>query len=577
MKRKKLTILFTMGLVYLMAVCHEGSCQRRPYSPILLAAGLTDALSDPLLNPSNSPYSPKPSGLPAPPKALFASPQGPGKAYIGWRMVSVPSDLSYNVYRATTQKGPYEKITSTPIKDSTNYTDDKLTDNTTYFYVVTSVDPSGRESQYSLAASVTAGGDETRLYLHIKNIIGGGSRTDTRYGVVKTGDMDGDGLHDYMFITREATSAAKYGSTHIFIYHHDGSRAVDIDLGHSLHPSSVPWTFWDLTGDGREELIGIRKDETGSSQDYFLYIKNGRTGETLNKVKVPSYRDTLVNKTVAIAFLDGVNPYILYQEGTYPSDRNILTAYPANLDGITWQVDWPANKHYGGSHQLEVADIDGDGKDEVFHGAYCIDDDGSIKWSNPWRHVDGVHVGDIIPGNPGLEVFFHAEQTPGGIYVTDKNGKVIWEHPGKSLCSDSIHAHHGWIADVRDDYPGMELWVKFKKGRSEMVCPTLLSSSGKIIDNWDFSPPVDWTGGAFQDVGSVRDGQTFRMIDNLGPGYTYAVDLIGDYREEIIKIHKGAGGALEARIYTNTRLNDRKKPSPWEERSYAQKRRWAGH
>jgi len=492
-------------------------------------------------------------------------------------MVSEPSGLDYNVYRASSKKGPYEKVTSQPVRDSTNYIDDGLSNGTTYYYAVTSVDPTGGESGYSLAVGIKAGGSETRLYWHIKNIIGGGSRFDTRYAVVKTGDIDGDGLYDYMFITREMTGAGKYGSTHIIVYYHDGRRAMDIDLGHPVHPSSVPWTFWNLTGDEKEEVVGIRKDETGHSQDYFLYIKNGRTGTTLNKVKVPSHRNTLRNKSIAFAYLDGLNPYIICQEGVYPSDRNTVTAYPANLEGIAWQVDWPADKHHGGAHQLEIADIDGDGRDEVFHGAYCIDDDGSIKWSNPWRHVDGVHAGDIIPENPGLEAFFHVEQPPGGIYVTGKNGMVIWEHPGKTLCGDSLHAHHGWIADVRDDYPGMELWIRFKKGTNEMVCPTLLSSSGKIINKWDFSPPVDWTGGAFCDVGSVRDGKTFRIIDNLGPGYTYAADVIGDYREEVIKVHKGTDGALEARIYTNARLNSRKKPSPWEGRAYAQRRRWAGH
>lgn len=512
-----------------------------------------------------------------PPTAVFISPNGPGKAYIGWRMVSEPPELNYNVYRATTKGGSYKKITASPIIDSTNFIDHKLTNNTRYYYVVTSVNPSGRESNYSQEVSITAGGAGTRLYRHIKNIIGGGTRYETRYGAVKTGDTDGDGLYNYMFITRAMIGKSKFGNTHIIIYHHNGQRALDIDLGLSIHPASVPWTFWDLTCDGREELIGIRKDETGNSQDYFLYIKNGQTGVTFNKVKVPSYRDSLKNKTIAIAYLDGVNPYIIYQEGTYPANRNTITAYPANLKGITWQVDWPANKHYGGAHQLEVADIDGDGKDEVFHGAYCIDNDGSIQWSNPWHHVDGVHAGDIIPDNPGLEVFFHVEQPPGGVYVTDKKGKVIWEHPGKSLCADSIHAHHGWIADIRDDYPGMELWVKFKKRSGEMISPTLLSSSGEIINNWNIFPPVDWTGDGFHDLGDVRDGKTFQIIDNLGGGYTCPVDVIGDYREEIIKVHKGSDGALEARIYTNTRLNNHKKPSPWEERKYAQKRRWAGH
>jgi len=54
---------------------------------------------------------------------------------------------SYNVYRGTTPGGPYSKLAS-GIKD-TKYQDTSVNSGTTYYYVVTSVDEAGHESQYS--------------------------------------------------------------------------------------------------------------------------------------------------------------------------------------------------------------------------------------------------------------------------------------------------------------------------------------------------------------------------------------------------------------------------------------------
>ena len=65
------------------------------------------------------------------------------------------------------------------------------------------------------------------------------------------------------------------------------------------------------------------------------------------------------------------------------------------------------NKAYRGqgNHQLSVADVDGDGRDEIIYGAAVIDDDGKGLYSTGWGHGDALHVSDLDPANPGLEVF----------------------------------------------------------------------------------------------------------------------------------------------------------------------------
>jgi len=97
---------------------------------------------------------------PAAPTGLTADP-GNTKAYLDWND-NAESDLSYyNVYRDTTSGGPYTQV-ATDVTSS-DYTDTGLTNGTTYYYVVTAVDTSSNESQYSGEASVTpqAGGTAT--------------------------------------------------------------------------------------------------------------------------------------------------------------------------------------------------------------------------------------------------------------------------------------------------------------------------------------------------------------------------------------------------------------------------------
>jgi Abnormal spindle-like microcephaly-assoc'd, ASPM-SPD-2-Hydin len=56
--------------------------------------------------------------------------------------------VGYNVYRGTTQGGPYQEI-NTALDSSTNYTDYTVVAGATYYYVATEVNAQGQESGYS--------------------------------------------------------------------------------------------------------------------------------------------------------------------------------------------------------------------------------------------------------------------------------------------------------------------------------------------------------------------------------------------------------------------------------------------
>ena len=67
----------------------------------------------------------------------------------------------------------------------------------------------------------------------------------------------------------------------------------------------------------------------------------------------------------------------------------------------------PGNRSYRGqgNHNLRVGDVDGDGKDEIVYGACVIDDNGKGLYTTGLGHGDAIHLSDIDPDRPGLEVF----------------------------------------------------------------------------------------------------------------------------------------------------------------------------
>jgi hypothetical protein len=64
-----------------------------------------------------------------------------------WTASTSPDVVGYNVLRGTTSGGPYTILSSLGL--ATSYTDDSVESGSTYYYVITAVDGSGRASPYS--------------------------------------------------------------------------------------------------------------------------------------------------------------------------------------------------------------------------------------------------------------------------------------------------------------------------------------------------------------------------------------------------------------------------------------------
>lgn len=87
--------------------------------------------------------------------------------------------------------------------------------------------------------------------------------------------------------------------------------------------------------------------------------------------------------------------------------RTVLAAY--DWDGKNLKNRWvfdsnnPGCGDYAGqgNHNLRVADVDGDGCDEIVYGQCTINNDGTGLYSTRMGHGDAMHLTHFDPSRPG--------------------------------------------------------------------------------------------------------------------------------------------------------------------------------
>jgi hypothetical protein len=215
--------------------------------------------------------------------------------------------------------------------------------------------------------------------------------------------------------------------------------------------------------------------------------------------------------------------------------------------GISYPPYSDASPYSGmGNHNIGVADVDGDGKDEIVYGAMVVDDNGVGLCTSGLRHGDALHVGDLDPSRPGLEVFGPHENegsqwdatTPGAAMYDARTGEVIF---GVGLAVD---VGRGVAEDIDPTYPGCENWGG-PGGLRDCHGNTITTStpaSCNFVIWWDADLTRELLDNNHIDKWNWTHNTTNRLLtaaecsSNNG---TKAVpcltaDILGDWREEAI-------------------------------------------
>jgi rhamnogalacturonan endolyase len=286
-------------------------------------------------------------------------------------------------------------------------------------------------------------------------------------------------------------------------YKLDGTMLWRINLGKNIREGAhyTQFMVYDLDGDGRAEVacktadgtidgkgkvIGDAKADRRNERGFilsgpeFLTIFDGLTGAALATTDyVPprggdgsGWGDNRGNRVdrflAAVAYLDGRRPSLVMCRGYYT--RAVLAAWNWRDGKLTrvWTFDsddgTPGNEAYRGqgNHNLSAGDVDGDGRDEIVYGACVIDDNGRGLYSTGLGHGDAMHLSDLDPTRPGLEVFNIQERfdDAGANFRDAKTGEILWKKPSVKAGADGEGPGRGLALDIDPRHKGFECWVR---------------------------------------------------------------------------------------------------------------------
>jgi rhamnogalacturonan endolyase len=520
-------------------------------------------------------------------RGVVAVPRDDGSVLVSWRLLGTdPADIAFDVVRSA-DDGPPVFLNSAPIRESTNIVDSKLPPQGTCRYAVHAVIDGQRQ-----AASAPFQLVRGQPYLSIP------LRTPPGYAPndAAVGDLTGDGQYEIVLHQagrgRDNSQSGMTDPPILEAYRLDGTFLWRINLGRNIREGAhyTQFIVYDLDGDGRAEVACKTADGTVDGQgkvlgdpdaDYrsrngyvldgpeWLTIFDGQTGAELvttdyipPRGDVRSWGDDYGNRVdrflAAVAYLDGRRPSLIMCRGYYT--RTVIAAWNWR-DGRLSQV-WtfdsddgtPGNRDYRGQgyHSLSVGDVDGDGCDEIIYGACAIDNDGTGLYTTRLGHGDAMHLSDIDPDRPGLEVWGIHENPrhPYGANLRDAaTGRVIWglplKDPGRGLAMDIDPRYRGyecWTNDSDGLYDCRGNKISNAKPRS---CNMGIWWDGDLLrELLDGSDAGRGGGGAWIDKWDYARGTTVRLLSGSDYGCvtnngtkanpSLCADILGDWREEVV-------------------------------------------
>ncbi|MGR6973801.1 rhamnogalacturonan lyase [Streptomyces cynarae] len=494
---------------------------------------------------------------------------------VSWRWLATdPSDVAFNVYRGGT------RLNSSPLTASTDYFDAGAPDSADY--TVRAVVNGTEQASSEHALQFRSG----YLDVPISPPPGGTTPDGVAYTYeandASVGDLDGDGRLDFVLKwqptnAKDNSQSGYTGDTILDGIRMDGTRLWRIDLGRNIRSGAhyTQFQVYDYDGDGKAEVVmktaDGTKDGTGkvignASADHrnssgyvlsgpeYLTVFNGQTGAALQTVNydpprgtVSSWGDSYGNRVdrflAGTAYLDGQRPSVIMARGYYT--RTVITAWDWRGGKLTerWRFDTndSGNSSYAGQgdHQLSVADVDGDGRDEIVYGAMAVDDNGARLWNTGQGHGDAMHVGDLDPSRPGLEEFKVDESTNkySAWFADARTGQILWHQPD-CTCDNG----RGVSDDIYAGSPGAESWSAAVSGLYNTKGQNIgrKPSSINFVSWWDGDTVRELLDGTHID--KYGTGGDTRLLTGSGVHSNNSTkatpslsgDILGDWREEVV-------------------------------------------
>ena len=310
----------------------------------------------------------------------------------------------------------------------------------------------------------------------------------------------------------------------------------------------------------------------------YITVFNGLTGEAMDsKPYIPergdlsAWGDNYANRSdrmlAGVGYLDGKHASALFCRGYYT--RTVIAAW--DWDGKELKQHWvfdtndegtgkdgkPQSSYAGqGNHNLRVADIDGDGCDEITYGSMAVDNDGKGLYNTGMGHGDAIHLMAFDPSTDELQVWdCHENRKDGSDFRNARTGEVIFQIPSKSDVGRAM------AADIDPTNPGVEMWSSDSHGirniKGEVIYTAQdpddpqhqqhLKLNGRHL-SVNFG--IWWDGDLLRELldretVSKYDWKNHQIVDVIKfPGIKFnngtksnpclSADILGDWREEVM-------------------------------------------
>jgi rhamnogalacturonan endolyase len=520
------------------------------------------------------------------------------QAYVSWRFLGTdPDNTGFHVYRSIGGAAAVQ-LTTTPITATTDYRDtpgSAAFANTISYQVRPVVDGvlGAASEPFVLPANPV---NEPFFRIPITPPPGGTTPTGETYTYsandAAPADLDGDGRLDIVLKwdpsnAKDNANSGYTGEVYLDGILLNGTRLWRINLGRNIRAGAHYTQFiaYDLDSDGRAEVAmktapgtvdglgnNVLLPGDSATADYrnasgyvlsgpeYLTIFDGQTGAALattaytpGRGTVSNWGDSYGNRVdrflAGVAYLDGSRPSLVMCRGYYTQSHLVAWDWRDRQLTQRWHFNAPNNTSYAGqgNHQLSVADVDADGKQEIVYGSMTVNDNGTGLYTTGLGHGDALHVSDFDPLRPGLEVFaIHEDMgssgNRGSSFRDAATGAILWSTPATG------DTGRGVIMDIDPNSPGAESWNSSDGNIYAATGQILGGKPGNMHQNfgvwWDgdvLRETLDGT--VVSEINPTTYGRTnilqaweYGATDNNGTKANPCLsgDFLGDWREEII-------------------------------------------